>query len=64
MADLSTWLPWSVILAVVFYVWRRLEARMDQLEARMDQLQARLKACGRILGRSECRLVGPSRGLA
>lgn len=52
MADLSTWLPWSVVLAVVLYVWRRLEARMDQLEVRLDQLQAQVKACGRILARS------------
>ena len=60
MPDVVTWLPWSVVLAVVLYVWRRLEARLDQLEARLDQLEARLKTCGRILARLGGHLAGPS----
>ena len=59
MADLSTWLPWSVVLAVVLYVWRRLDARMDQLEARIDGLQPEVGALSQRLARLEGAALGP-----
>ncbi len=65
MAELSTWLPWGVVLAVVLYVWRRLDARMDRLDARIDGVDARidgLRAVGAVserLARLEGAAFGP-----
>ncbi len=59
MADLTTWLPPAVIVAVILYVWRRLDARMDRLDARIDGLQADLGAVSERLARLEGAAFGP-----
>ncbi len=53
MADPTTWLPPAVVVAVVLYVWRRLDARMDRLETRIGGLQADLGAVSERLARLE-----------
>ncbi len=57
MADLTTWLPPAVIVAVVLYVWRRLDARMDRLDARIDGVDARIDGLRADLGAVSERLA-------
>ncbi len=59
MADPTTWLPPAVVVAVVLYVWRRLDARMARLETRIGGLQADLGAVSERLARLEGAAFGP-----
>lgn len=76
MGALESWLQSAVVVAVLLYVWRRIDARLDRMDERhrsdmadprsdltrrMDSHDARLVDVGRQLSRIEGVLIGPWR---
>lgn len=65
--DWTTWLLWSVVVAVVLYVWRSLDARLDRQDERHQADLASLRTdlanmdrrLARIKGLLESGLAGP-----
>ena len=42
MEPLQPWVSPAVVIAVVLFVWRRLETRLDRMETRLDAVSERL----------------------
>lgn len=76
MGALESWLQSAVVVAVLLYVWRRIDARLDRMDEchrsdladlradltrRIDSHDARLVDVGRRLSRIEGVLIGPWR---
>lgn len=51
--ETSTWLPPAAIIAVVLYVWRRTDRRMDEVRADLAGLRLDLADVDRRLARVE-----------
>ena len=41
--ELAPWISPAVIVGVMFYLFRRLESRMDRLESRMNRMDTELR---------------------
>ncbi len=76
MGSLESWLQPAVVVAVLLYVWRRVDIRLDRMDERhrsdladlrtdliqrMDSLDARLVDVDRRVARVEGALIGPWR---
>ena len=76
MGSLESWLQPAVLVAVLLYVWRRIDIRLDRMDERhrsdladlrtdltqrMESLDARLVDVDRRVARVEGALIGPWR---
>ena len=76
MGSLESWLQPAAVVAVVLYVWRRIDIRLERMDERhrtdladlrsdlaqrMDSLDARLVDVDRRVARVEGALIGPWR---
>lgn len=46
MNDLGPWLQPAVVIAILLYVWRRLESRLTEVDRRVARLEGLLEGMG------------------
>ena len=61
--ELTPWIPAAVIIAVMLYLHRRLESRMDRMETRLREDMQRLDDRVARLEHSQAHLEGLLQGL-